>query len=243
MFFLENFRHRTGFVDAAADRGGDALGDVDDVGVVAEFLRCQFQPAMALDVNLIWSVDQNVGDCLVGQQRFDRADAEHVVEQLVDHLCLFLRGDADAVAVDQLGHDALDVHANLVAGLEHRDRDIHRGKNGIAQGAEFFRTHQEFVAGSRGRFGSFRDFSHPLDRDRCPQGRFGGGFAAKHDDQPLRGIRRCQRVSQLPVVAVASVSPPVPLRSLPSRATAWANGDLTGSGSPRFSAITTARAS
>ena len=52
----------------------------DDIG--------QFELAAAFDIDLLRSVDHDVADALVGEQRFERAEPEHVGDQQFDELAL-----------------------------------------------------------------------------------------------------------------------------------------------------------
>ena len=76
--------HRARLVDAAADRADDALDDLHHVRVVAEDQRGLLQPSLALDVDLVVAVDEDVGDRRVAQQRLERTEAEDLVEDLDD---------------------------------------------------------------------------------------------------------------------------------------------------------------
>ena len=67
-------QHRAEFVDAPADRRGDALRDMQDMGVVAKLQLGQFQLAAALDIDHARAVDQDVGDAVVAQQRLERPE-------------------------------------------------------------------------------------------------------------------------------------------------------------------------
>ena len=87
--------HRARLVDAAADRADDALDDLHQVAVVAKEDVGQFEPAVALDVDLVETVDEDVGDVLVAQQRFERTEAEELVEDVDDQR--FALGQASGV--------------------------------------------------------------------------------------------------------------------------------------------------
>ena len=93
-------RRRSGedFVDAAADLADDALADVHQLGVVAEAHIGQLDLAADLDVGLVGAVDHDVGDVVAGQQRLERAVAEHVVADVLEQVLLL--GDRH--------HDVLD---------------------------------------------------------------------------------------------------------------------------------------
>ena len=58
----------------------DALDDLQQVAVVLEDDVGFLELAFALDVDLIVAVDQDVGDRRVAQQRFERPEAEQLVD-------------------------------------------------------------------------------------------------------------------------------------------------------------------
>ena len=60
--------HRARLVDAPAHRADDALDDAQQVLVVLEDDVGLFEPALALDVDLVGAVDQDVGDRRVAQE-------------------------------------------------------------------------------------------------------------------------------------------------------------------------------
>jgi hypothetical protein len=72
--------HGRGFIDAAPDAGNDALDDLHQVLVVLERQAGEFKLAGALDVDPVEAVDENVGNGVVLEQRFERAKAEDFVE-------------------------------------------------------------------------------------------------------------------------------------------------------------------
>ena len=71
---------RAGFVDPPADAGDDPLRDVHDVLIVAELNVRELELAAPLDVDLLGPVDHDVGDALVPEQRLERPEADHVVD-------------------------------------------------------------------------------------------------------------------------------------------------------------------
>ena len=61
-----------------------------------------------LDEDAEGAVHHDVGDRLVLEQRGERAEAEHVVDEIGGDLALFARREADALLVGDLGDHALD---------------------------------------------------------------------------------------------------------------------------------------
>ena len=57
--------------------------------IVAELYVGQFEFAPPLDIDLLRPVDHDVVDGLVGDQRLERPEAQHVRDQRVDELSLF----------------------------------------------------------------------------------------------------------------------------------------------------------
>ena len=75
-----------GIVDAAADGRDDALDDHADVGLVLEADVGFHHAAGALDVDVVEAVDHDVADGGILEQRLQRAEAEDLVEDLLDEL-------------------------------------------------------------------------------------------------------------------------------------------------------------
>ena len=117
---------RRGFVDAAADLADDALADVQQLLVVAEADAGLLDLALDFDVDRAGAVDHDVGDVVARQQRLERAEAEHVVADVVEQF--FLLGDRhhDVLDRDDLVDDVADFLARRV-GVEPRQlRQIDR---------------------------------------------------------------------------------------------------------------------
>ena len=77
--------HRARLVDAPADGRDDAVDDAHHVVVVLERDVGQLELAGALDVDLARAVDHDLGDALVAQQRLERAEADDLVGDLLEH--------------------------------------------------------------------------------------------------------------------------------------------------------------
>ena len=114
-------------------RPDDPLDDLDQVAVVVEDDAARLQPPLALDVDQLGPVDQDVGDRRVAHQRLERAEAERLVEHLADQpLALAEVEQVGAVAGKLLGGLA-DLEAEFL--LVHRadDRQVHAGDELLVQ--------------------------------------------------------------------------------------------------------------
>jgi hypothetical protein len=114
--------HRRRLVDAATDRGDDPVDDAHDVVVVLEDDVRQLQLAGALDVDLARAVDHDLGDRLVTQERLQRPEADDLVRDLLEHPDALGAGEGQALLVDDLAEDLLDLapHLDLVGEVELR---------------------------------------------------------------------------------------------------------------------------
>ncbi len=92
--------------------GDDLLDDVHEVRVVLEADFSFFEHAGALDVDFFGSVDQDVVDRRVLQQRLERAEGEHFVEDGARELLSLLWREWNF----DLGDDLLDDGESLPAG-------------------------------------------------------------------------------------------------------------------------------
>ena len=85
-------------------RSGDALRDIDEMLGVAKPRGGLFELAAALDVDVERPVDEDVGDLVVFEKRFERPQPDHVVGELGGE-----RGLLDLVELDPLlGRDLAD---------------------------------------------------------------------------------------------------------------------------------------
>src|SRR5262249_26301719 len=75
--------HRTGFVNAPSDSRRNLLRHRCDVVIVAESYRDSFQLALSLNINVTWSVDHDIVNRLIQQERTERTVAGHVVRNFV----------------------------------------------------------------------------------------------------------------------------------------------------------------
>ena len=73
----------------------------------------QLELALALDVDLLGPVDHDFGDALVAQQRLERAEADDLVGDLLEHADALGARQGEAFLVDGLAEDLLDLPADL----------------------------------------------------------------------------------------------------------------------------------
>ena len=91
---------RRGLVDAPADLADDALADVHQLGGVAKADVGQLDLAADFDEGQrVGAVDHDVGDVVARQQRLERAEAEHVVADVVEQVLLL--GDRQDEVLDR----------------------------------------------------------------------------------------------------------------------------------------------
>ena len=67
----------------------------------------------SLDVDLARAVDHDLGDALVAQERLERAEADDLVGDLLEHPDPLGAGQGEAFLVDDLAEDLLDLAADL----------------------------------------------------------------------------------------------------------------------------------
>ena len=76
------------FVDPTSDLADDALADVHQLRIVSEADAGELDLAVHLDEAARRAVDHDVGDVVAGEQRLERAEAEHVVADVVEQILL-----------------------------------------------------------------------------------------------------------------------------------------------------------
>src|SRR5262249_52881476 len=70
--------HWTGFVDATTNPRGDALRNMHNMLGVAKPRRRLCELAVSFDIDVVWSVDQDVGYLVIPQQWFEWPKADHI---------------------------------------------------------------------------------------------------------------------------------------------------------------------
>ena len=73
----------------------------------------ELQLALALDVDLLRTVDHHLGEGLVAQQRLERAEAQDLVGDLLEHAHALGAGEGEALLVGDLAEQLLDLAPDL----------------------------------------------------------------------------------------------------------------------------------
>src|SRR3546814_20634577 len=126
MLFVFFFRHRpppdstrsdTLFpfptVVRSADEVADALRDLEQMLFVAKLDRGDDQLALAFDIGLVRAVDHDVADVGVGEQLFERTEAEQLVDEHFFERELFAAIERDA----QFGEHRSEEHTSELQSL------------------------------------------------------------------------------------------------------------------------------
>ena len=102
------------FVDPAADRGHDLVDDAQQMRSSLKRTPQRLEQAAALHIDAFVAVDQDIGDGRVLEQRLERAEAGHLVENLGDEVVELLLVERQPLDQDVLRDELLDVRAHLV---------------------------------------------------------------------------------------------------------------------------------
>ena len=103
--------HGMGLVDAPAHPRHDLVDDAQEMALILEPHQSRLENARALDIDVFVAVDQNVVDGGILQQRFERAEPGHLVEDLGDEVAEFLRVERQPFGEDILRDQFLHVRA------------------------------------------------------------------------------------------------------------------------------------
>ena len=117
---------RMRFIDAAADRGDDLVDDAQQMLLVLEAHAAGLEQAAALHIDAFVAVDQDIGDGRVLEQRLERPEAGHLVEDFGDEVVELLLVEREPLDQDVLRDQLLDVRAHLVFRqlLQRREIDL-----------------------------------------------------------------------------------------------------------------------
>ena len=99
------------FIHPSADLTDDALTDVHQLGVVAEADIGQLHLAADFDEDATGAIDHDVGDVVAFQKGFERAIAQHIIDDVLNQIVLLGGGHGDVLDRDQLGDDVADFFA------------------------------------------------------------------------------------------------------------------------------------
>ena len=108
--------HRRRFIDAPPDSRDDAIDDLHQVGVVFEAETRRFELAGTFHVDLVVTVDQDVGDGRIFEQWFQRTQAEDFVENFARQTFAFGEAERNGFAVDRVAYQQQNFFASGVAG-------------------------------------------------------------------------------------------------------------------------------
>src|SRR3954452_22938821 len=131
---------RARLVDAPAERGDDAVDDPEDVLVGQEDAVDPLDLARALDVDVTRAVDHDLGDRLVGEERFERSEPRYLADKLLDQALTLGLGDDETLGVDDAVDDALDLGPQVgrIRRLEERvglaRHLVHEGESDPSEG-------------------------------------------------------------------------------------------------------------
>ncbi len=82
------------------------------MGVIAESDFAAFEAAAALDEDFVVIIDENIGDGIVFEQPFERAEAENFVENFAGEALAFLERDGSAFVSGEAFDDVGDFDAD-----------------------------------------------------------------------------------------------------------------------------------
>src|SRR3984885_3850852 len=99
---------------APADGGDDLVNDAQKMRLVLEAHAGRFQHAMPFDIDAFVAVDQDVVNGGVLEQRFERAQARHLVENFRDEIVELLGVEREPFDQHVLRHQLLDVGAHFL---------------------------------------------------------------------------------------------------------------------------------
>jgi hypothetical protein len=103
------------FVDATTDGGHDLVDDPQEVLLVLEGRVAERELARALDEDLLRAVHQDVVDRVVLKERFERAEARHLVEEVLVELLALLPVEDDRHLFQRFGRDRDDLGAQVAS--------------------------------------------------------------------------------------------------------------------------------
>ena len=97
-------------------RADDALDDLHQVTIVLEDDVGFLELAFALDVDLVETVDENVGDRRIAQQHFERTEAEQLVDDVGDQRFALEQAERHrgALALDHADDEAADLRFGVL---------------------------------------------------------------------------------------------------------------------------------
>ena len=109
-----------------AYRGNNTLDDVHQVSIVLEHRDTFFKNPSALHVNVLETIDQNVVDAGVLQQRLERSQAENFIQHFPRQRILLRRRERGIEVLDQNLNNGehLRAHVRIPRGYDFLDVDF-----------------------------------------------------------------------------------------------------------------------
>src|SRR6185437_5481281 len=115
---------RVRFIDAAANCGNDFIDDTEKVLLVLEAHRQRLEYAGPFDIDAFMPVDQDIVDRRIIEERLERTQTGHLVENFRDEIAEFLGIERKALDQHILRNKLLDVPANFFFGYFIQRREI-----------------------------------------------------------------------------------------------------------------------
>lgn len=112
--------HGVRFVDAPADKGCDPLRNVKHMRVMAELQAGQLKFAAPLHIDHVRTVHEDVGHGLVSQQRLDRTEPDHLIDDFAGQRILLGLIERQFPFIRDLGHEIVHERRQLRLAHPHR---------------------------------------------------------------------------------------------------------------------------
>jgi hypothetical protein len=106
--------HRMRFIDPAADGGDDLVDDAQQMRLVLEAHAGRLEHAVPFDIDAFVAVDENIVDALVLEQRLERAQPRHLVEDFRNEVVELLGVERQPLDQHVLRNQLLDVAAHFL---------------------------------------------------------------------------------------------------------------------------------
>ena len=100
--------HRRGLVDTPPDPGNDPLDDPHQMLVVGKADVGFFEQAGSLNIDVLSSVNEDIRDRRVVQERLERTEPEQLIEDFTNELLAFSHGERRLLALEHSAHDLTD---------------------------------------------------------------------------------------------------------------------------------------
>src|SRR5688572_6947403 len=104
------------FVNTAANLRDDLFDDMQQMRVIFEPHLRERELAVSFYVNLVKTIDENVGDRRLFEERLQRAQTQHLVQNLFDDPVLLRRRHRNALIVEQPLDNTPDLGTQAILG-------------------------------------------------------------------------------------------------------------------------------